>query len=119
MEYRWLSKVYDSIRPTDERGKLIWAALGPKTLQFVNENIAVVGVEAEEDILAMDAEIIEKFISGETLPDKKRREVEIDLAAIILDHHDDPRFVALGERMEKLREEHEAGLLTSMILKLS
>ena len=29
-------------------------------------------------------------------------------------HPDDPRFIALGERMEKLREEHEAGLLTSM-----
>ena len=113
-EYRWLSKVYDSIRPTDERGKLIWAALGPKTLQLVHENIAVVGVETEEDVLAMDAEIIEKFISGEALPDKKRRKVEIDLAAIILERHDDPRFVALGERMEKLREEHEAGLLTSI-----
>ena len=113
-EYKWLSKVYDSIRPTDERGKLIWAALGPKTLQLVHENMAVIGVDEEEDVLAMDAEIIEKFISGDTLPDKKRRKVEIDLAAIIMEHRDDPRFVALGERMEKLREEHEAGLLTSI-----
>ena len=113
-EYRWLSKVYDSIRPTDERGKLIWAALGPKTLQLVHENMSVIGVDEEEDILAMDAKIIEKFISGEALPDKKRRKVEIDLAAIILEHRDDLRFVALGERMEKLREEHEAGLLTSI-----
>ena len=113
-EYKWLSKVYDSIRPTDERGKLIWAALGPKTLQLVHENMSVIGVDQEEDILAMDAQIIEKFISGEALPDKKRRKVEIDLAAIILEHRDDPRFVALGERMEKLREEHEAGLLTSI-----
>ena len=113
-EYRWLSKVYDSIRPTDERGKMIWAALGPKTLQLVHENMSVIGVDEEEDILAMDAEIIEKFISGEALPGKKRRKVEIDLAAIIREHRDDPRFVALGERMEKLREEHEAGLLTSI-----
>ena len=113
-EYKWLSKVYDSIRPTDERGKLIWAALGPKTLQLVHENMSVIGVDQEEDILAMDAQIIEKFISGEALPDKKHRKVEIDLAAIILEHRDDPRFVALGERMEKLREEHEAGLLTSI-----
>ena len=113
-EYKWLSKVYDSIRPTDERGKLIWAALGPKTLQLVHENMSVISVDQEEDILSMDAQIIEKFISGEALPDKKRRKVEIDLAAIILEHRDDPRFVALGERMEKLREEHEAGLLTSI-----
>ena len=114
VEYKWLSKVYDSIRPTDERGKLIWAALGPKTLQLVHENISVIGVDPEEDVLAMDAKIIEKFISGEALPDKRRRKVEIDLAAIIMNHRDDPRFVALGERMEKLREEHEAGLLTSI-----
>ena len=29
-------------------------------------------------------------------------------------HPDDPRFIVLGERMKKLLEEHEAGLLTSM-----
>lgn len=113
-EYKWLSKVYDSIRPTDERGRLIWAALGPKTLELVHENISVVGVEDNEDILAMDAKIIEKLIAGDTSLAKKRRKVEIDLAAIIMGHPDDPRFIALGERMEKLREEHEAGLLTSI-----
>ena len=114
VEYKWLSKVYDSVRPTDERGKLIWAALGPKTLQLVHENISVENVEKDEDVLAMDAEIIEKFIAGDTTLEKRRRKVEIDLAAIILSHPTDPRFIALGERMEKLREEHEAGLLTSI-----
>ena len=114
VEYKWLSKVYDSIRPTDERGKLIWAALGPKTLQLVHENISVESVEKDEDVLAMDAEIIQKFINGDISVGKKTRKVEIDLAAIILKHPDDPRYIALGERMEKLREEHEAGLLTSI-----
>lgn len=113
-DYKWLSKVYDSIRPTDERGKLIWAALGPKTLQLVHENVTVQEVISDEEILAMDAEIIEKIIKEGTNLDKKRRKVEIDIAAIIRKHPIDPRFVALGERMEKLREEHEAGLLTSI-----
>ena len=113
-DYRWLSKVYDSIRPTDERGKLIWAALGPKTIQLVHENISVESVSTDEEVLAMDAEIIQKFIEGDPDSEKKRRKIEIDLAAIILKHRDDPRFIALGARMEKLREEHEAGLLTSM-----
>ena len=113
-DYRWLSKVYDSIRPTDERGKLIWAALGPKTIQLVHENISVESVSTDEEVLAMDAEIIQKFIEGDPDSEKKRRKIEIDLAAIILKHPDDQRFIALGERMEKLREEHEAGLLTSM-----
>lgn len=114
VEYRWLSKVYDSIRPTDERGQLIWAALGPKTLQLVHDNISVIEVDTNEAVLEMDSQIIEKFISGDVSVAKKRRKLEIDLAAIILEHRDDPRFVALGERMEKLREEHEAGLLTSI-----
>ncbi len=113
-EYKWLSKVYDSIRPTDERGRLIWAALGAKTLQLVHENISVKEVKTDEDVLEMDAEIIEKFISGDPSDPKKSRKVEIDLAAIILAHPDDPRFVELGARMEKLRQEHEEGLLTSV-----
>lgn len=113
-DYRWLSKVYDSIRPTDERGKLIWAALGPKTIQLVHENITVESVETDEEVLAMDADIIQKFIEGDPNAEKKRRKIEIDLAAIIRKHPDDPRFIALGARMEKLREEHEAGLLSSM-----
>ena len=113
-EYKWLSKVYDSIRPTDERGRLIWAALGPKTLQLVHENISVESVVKDEDVIEMDAQIIEKFISGDASAGKKKRKLEVDLAAIILAHPNDPRFVKLGERMEKLREEHEAGLLTSI-----
>lgn len=113
-DYKWLSKVYDSIRPTDERGKLIWAALGAKTIQLVHENISVESVDKDEDVLALDAEIIEKFISGDLDAGKKKRKIEIDLAAIIRKHPNDPRFIALGARMEKLREEHEAGLLTSM-----
>ena len=114
LDYKWLSKVYDSIRPTDERGRLIWAALGPKTLQLVHENISVQEVVKDEDILEMDAKIIEKFIAGDTEAGKKKKKTELDLAAIIRKHPDDPRFIALGARMEKLREEHEAGLLTSM-----
>ena len=62
----------------------------------------------------MDADIIQKIINGDISTGKKIRKVEIDLAAIILNHPDDPRYIALGERMEKLREEHEAGLYTSI-----
>ena len=114
IEYKWLSKVYDSIRPVDERGQLIWAALGSKTLQLVHENMSVESVDKNEDILEMDAEIIERFIQGETSVKKHTRKIEMDLAAIITAHRGDPRFEALGERMEKLREEHEAGLMTSI-----
>lgn len=114
VDYRWLSKVYDSVRPVDERGKLIWAALGSKTLQLVHENISVEEVVKDEEVLEMDAAIIEQFIAGNTTQDKRRRKIELDLAAIIRKHPNDARFIELGKRMEKLREEHEAGLITSM-----
>ena len=114
LDYRWLSKVYDSIRPTDERGKLIWAALGPKTLELIHENVSVESVEKDEDILELDSEIIQKFIDGDTSQKKKTKKLEIDLRALILKHPNDPRFIKLGERLEKLREEHEAGLMNSI-----
>lgn len=114
LDYKWLSKVYDSIRPTDERGKLIWAALGPKTLELIHENVSVENVVKDEDILELDSEIIQKFIDGDTSQKKKTKKLEIDLRALILKHPNDPRFIKLGERLEKLREEHEAGLMNSI-----
>lgn len=114
LDYKWLSKVYDSIRPTDERGKLIWAALGPKTLELIHENVSVENVVKDEDILGLDSEIIQKFIDGDTSQKKKTKKLEIDLRALILKHPNDPRFIKLGERLEKLREEHEAGLMNSI-----
>ena len=114
LDYKWLSKVYDSIRPTDERGKLIWAALGPKTLELIHENVSVENVVKDEDIIELDSEIIQKFIDGDTSQKKKTKKLEIDLRALILKHTNDPRFIKLGERLEKLREEHEAGLMNSI-----
>ncbi len=43
--YKWLSTVYESVRPVDNTGHLIWNALGPKTLELVQENIDVVGID--------------------------------------------------------------------------
>lgn len=114
LDYKWLSMVYDSIRPTDDSGKLIWAALGPKTLELIHENVRVERVVKDEDILELDSEIIQKFIDGDTSQKKKTKKLEIDLRALILKHPNDPRFVKLGERLEKLRREHEAGLMNSI-----
>lgn len=114
LDYKWLSMVYDSIRPTDDSGKLIWAALGPKTLELIHENVRVERVVKDEDILELDSEIIQKFIDGDTSQKKKTKKLEIDLRALILKHPDDPRFIKLGERLEKLRREHEAGLMNSI-----
>ena len=114
LDYKWLSKVYDSIRPTDERGALIWAALGPKTMELVHENLSVIEVDLKQDILALEGDMIQKFIEGDSSRQKKTKKLEIDLRALILKHPDDMRYIKLGERLEKLREDHEAGLLNSI-----
>lgn len=111
-DYKWLSKVYESIKPVDGRGPLIWAALGPKTTELVHENVVVEGVR-EEQTLEMDAELIEDFIAGKEVAKKKARKIEIDLVARLVDRKE-PRFIKLGERLEELRERHEQGLLTSI-----
>ena len=115
-DYKWLSKVYESIKPVDTRGPLIWASVGAKTLELVHENIDVAGVKeaTEADILELDADLIEDFIEGKEGAQKKAKKIEIDLVARIIEHTDDPRFIKLGERLEELREKHEQGLITSI-----
>lgn len=115
-DYKWLSKVYESIRPVDTRGPLIWASVGAKTMELVHENIEVQDVAEtdESEILELDAELIEDFIEGKEGAQKKARKIEIDLVARIIDHSKDPRFIKLGERLEELREKHEQGLITSI-----
>ena len=115
-DYRWLSKVYESIRPVDTRGPLIWASVGAKTLELVHENIDVEGVKeaTEADILELDADLIEGFIEGAEGAKKKAKKIEIDLVAKILTHTKDERFIKLGERLEELREKHAQGLITSI-----
>ncbi|WP_278932811.1 type I restriction endonuclease subunit R [Parabacteroides johnsonii] len=115
-DYRWLSKVYESVKPVDTRGPLIWASIGAKTMELVHENISVsdVAETAPEDILELDAELIDDFIAGKDGAKKKAKKIEIDLVARILVHGKDPRFIRLGERLEELREKHEQGLITSI-----
>lgn len=115
-DYRWLTKVYESVKPVDNRGRLIWASVGPKTLELVHENIDVISVgEANpDDILELDAQLIDDFIEGKQDAVKKIKKVEIDLIARIRAHDKDERFIKLGERLEELREKHEQGLITSI-----
>ena len=43
-----------------------------------------------------------------------RKEVEIKLIARLRKHLGNPKFTALGERLEKIKERHEQGFLTSL-----
>ncbi|MBQ9326422.1 MAG: hypothetical protein IJ246_11710 [Clostridia bacterium] len=119
-DYKWLSKVYDSIRPGDDSGKLIWAALGSKTLQLVHENITLEKSPdpektfESEDTIILEAKMIEQLINGGVDPKKKAKKLEISLVSLIHQHEDDERYIALGKRVEELRAKVEAGLLNSI-----
>lgn len=113
-DYLWLTKVYESVRPADSRGALIWAALGAKTIELVHENISVEQVHDDLDILRLDADIIDEYLEGRKDPAKAAKRLQIDLVARIQEHSKDPKFIKLGERLEALREKHEQGLITSI-----
>lgn len=113
-DYAWLSKVYESVKPTDNRGALIWAALGAKTLDLVHQNLQVVEAHEDIDILTLDANLIDEFIRKQKDVKKVTMKIEIDLVAKIRAHSNDPKFVKLGEKLEELRERHEQGLITSI-----
>lgn len=114
VDYQWLSRVYESVKPTDGRGGLIWASLGAKTIDLVHQNVTVGEADEDMDILAMDADLIDEFLEKQKDVKKATKKVEINLVAKILKHSDDPKFIRLGEKLEALREKHEQGLLTSI-----
>lgn len=113
-DYVWLSKVYESVKPTDNRGALVWAALGAKTLDLVHQNIEIGTVHDDLDILTLDATLIDDFIRKQKDIKKTTMKVEIDFVAKIRKRTDDPKFVKLGEKLEDLRERHEQGLINSI-----
>lgn len=113
-DYQWLSRVYESVKPTDGRGGLIWASLGAKTIELVHQNVTVGEADEDMDILAMDADLIDDFLEKQKDLKKATKKVEISLVAKILNHAKDPKFIQLGEKLEALREKHEQGLITSI-----
>jgi type I restriction enzyme R subunit len=112
-DYRWLTQVYESVKPPSGNGKLLWHALGAKTVELINRNVHVESVRDDIETLVLDAQILEEILADAD-PAKKGREIEIMLVARLRRHLGHPRFVALGERLEKVRERHEQGFLTSM-----
>ncbi|ODB61575.1 type I restriction endonuclease subunit R [Paenibacillus polymyxa] len=113
-DYQWLTRVFESVKPTDGRGGLIWASLGAKTLELVHENLQVGEVHDDMEILTMDADLIDEFIERQKDLRKTTIKVEIDLVARIRKHSNDIKFVKLGEKLENIREKHEQGLITSI-----
>jgi type I restriction enzyme, R subunit len=114
-DYKWLTAVYESIKPSDLTGKLVWHALGPKTLELINQHVTVEVPRTDLETIVLDANVIEELSSGTAdARGRKVKEVEIEISARLARHPDDPVFIALGERLTALRERYAAGQQASI-----
>jgi type I restriction enzyme, R subunit len=111
-DYRWLSQVYESVKPTSGHGKLLWYALGEQTLQIIHDNVVVYNVRDDLDTLVMDADFLAELLDQQN--PKARQKLEVKLVARLRKHGDNPRFLALGMQLEDLRRRHEQGMIASI-----
>ena len=109
----WLIQVYESVKPSTGTGKLLWHQLGAKTIELIHENVHVDAVQDDLDTLVLDAELLETVL-GTPDPKKKSKEIQIKVTRRLRKHIHDPRFKALAERLEDLKNRHEQGLLVSV-----
>ena len=72
-DYRWLTQVYESVKPPSGNGKLLWHALGAKTVELINENVHVESVRDDVETLVMDARCWRKFSRTPTRPRRAGR----------------------------------------------
>ncbi len=111
-DYRWLAQVYESLKPPSGNGKLLWHALGAKTIELIHKHVSVQTVRDDLETLVMDSDVLDDLLAGQDAPTPE--EVEIRIATRLRRHLNDPRFVALSERLENLRVKHEQGILASV-----
>lgn len=109
-DYRWLTDVYESVRPVDHTGKLVWHALGAKTLDLINQNVKVEVPRDDLATIVLDAQMLDDLAHGKGDPKGAMRAISGRIAR----HGDDPVFQALGERLQKLKEKYEHGQQASL-----
>jgi len=112
-DYRWLTQVYESVRPSTGTGRLLWHALGAKTIDLIHQHVHVDSIRDDLETLVLDADLLEAVL-GTPDPNKKAKEIEIKVARWLRKRLYDPQFQALSERLEALKQKHEQGLLTSI-----
>ncbi|EDH9214301.1 DEAD/DEAH box helicase, partial [Salmonella enterica subsp. enterica serovar Agona] len=100
-DYKWLAQIYESVRPVGQTGALVWAALGPETIKMIHEHTDINRIRDDIDELIMDEHAIFTLTVKEQ--EQRAKRLEIDLMGRLRGSHD-PKFVALGERLEKLRQ---------------
>lgn len=112
-DYRWLSQIYVSLQPTTGQGTLIWHALGAKTIELIHRNVHVDVVPDDLEAIILNAEVLDAVLHTPD-PKRKAQELQIKVAARLRKHLGNPRFRALSERLEALKERHALGQMHSL-----
>jgi len=112
-DYRWLAQVYESLKPSTGTGRLLWHQLGAKTIALIHENVHVVAVRDDLETLILNAELLEAVLADPD-PTRRAKEVSIKLTAHLNKHPGSPKYKALAERLEDLKNRHQQGLLVSI-----
>ena len=106
-DYIWLSQVYESIRPVDSKGNLMWTLLGPKTIELIHENVVSIDIgESIEDLVVSDTRLLEECIKDE----KKRNRTIIEIEKMLKlrlgnpKHTGSKEFKKLSEKLKELQE---------------
>jgi type I restriction enzyme R subunit len=111
-DYKWLSQIYESVQPSGGVGRLIWHALGSKTIEIVNENVHIETIRDDLETLVLDEEVVRDLL--ENPDDQKIKELEIKICARLRRHKNHPKFKQLGERLEELKQKYEEGFFNSL-----
>ena len=112
-DYKWLSQVYTSVKPAaDDNGRLLWHALGAQTTALIHEHIHVSGINHDMEEMVLDSELIEELMNKKN-PKEAERVVKI-LISRFKKNSGNPKFKALGERLQELRDKAEQGLISSV-----
>jgi type I restriction enzyme R subunit len=105
-DYRWLTDVYESVRPVDVTGRLVWHSLGSKTMDLINEHVVVEVPRTDLETIVLDAQLIEDIMGGKN-KDIRVEEIEKQITARIARHLNNPKFIELGKRLNELRQKYE------------
>lgn len=111
-DYKWLAQVYESVKPaSDNIGKLLWLTLGAQTTQLIHDNIHVGDVHSLDEFV-LNADVIEDIFNNPS--PSRTKQLQKALLNRFKDRTDLPIFKSLSERLEKLRDKAEKGLIASI-----
>lgn len=113
-DYRWLTDVYRSIRPSDNTGSLVWHRLGAKTMEIINRNIHAVNIYDDLDKIVLDPTLISEIMTIKNHVEVKK--IELDVAKRIRKNIEGGQlqFKELADKLEKLKVKYESNFMQSV-----